>query len=488
LFKIKENKGLRGDVLEYVAQARPPFDTEIGQKDHFRMETRQGVMENIDGYVARFVTGTRWENLPEPVRGRAVMCAIDVLGALLAGTMTPVAEIGRRIAARYFPGTSASILGVGAGASLPGAALANGLAANALDIDDGHVLVKGHPGAVVFPALLAVAEFREAHLKDFLSAFVAAYEVAVRAGLVMQEHYNYYHSSGAWGAVGAAAGAARLFGLEDPQVAEAVAVADFHAPLVPVMRSVRHPAMSKDGVGWGAMTGVVAAMMAGEGFTGGGSLFTWPEGRSKAMDLGSTFEIMNVYFKPYACCRWAHPAIEAVIDLRLAHALDPLQVEKIRVKTFEAAAELYREKPGNTEQAQYNAVYPIAAAMVAGEVSPRQVLMDSSVGRDVFPLMDRVEICIDEGFEREFPARRLCEVEILLKDGRTFASGIYESGQSRQAPVTLGWIVEKFLRLTERILPGGRAENLVGFLTDPEKNPPMKDIIRLTMTGDAPAL
>jgi 2-methylcitrate dehydratase PrpD len=436
-------------------------------------------MENIDRYVARFVTETRWEDLPEDVQLRAAMCAIDVLGALLAGTVTPVAEIGRRAASRFFPGTSASILPGGASASLPGAALANGLAANALDIDDGYALIKGHPGAVVFPALMAVAEFRKAHLKDFLAALVTAYEVAVRAGLVMQEHYGYYHSSGAWGAVGAAAGAARLLGFDDFRVAQAVAVADFHAPLVPVMRSVRQPAMSKDGVGWGAMTGVIAAMMAGEGFTGGGSLFTWPEGRSRVMDLGVTYEIMNVYFKPYACCRWAHPAIEAVIELKFTHQLDPAQVEKIRVKTFEAAAELYREKPGNTEEAQYNAVYPIAAAMAAGDVAPRQVLVNSGINSEIFSLMDRVEICIDERFEKEFPARRLCEVEIVLKGGKTFASGVYESGRSRRAPVTQDWVIAKFHRLTEGILPQGRAGGLSDLLMDPERNSSMEDIIEL---------
>lgn len=439
-------------------------------------------MENIDQYVARFVVETRWDDLPEEVQLRAVMCVIDVLGALLAGTVTPVAGIGRRIATRYFPGTSASIFPDGVKVSLQGAALANGLAANALDIDDGHALVKGHPGAVVFPALTAVSELCKVHLKDFLSALVTAYEVAVRAGLVMQEHYDYYHSSGAWGSVGAAAGAARLLGFDDSRVAQAVAVADFHAPLVPVMRSVRQPAMSKDGVGWGSMTGVIAAIMAGEGFTGGGSLFTWPEGESRVMDLGSTYEIMNVYFKPYACCRWAHPAIEAVIDLRLTHQIDPVQVEKIRIKTFEAATELYREKPGDTEQAQYNAVYPIAAAMAAGEVAPRQVLMDSDVDLEILPLMDRVEISIDERFEKEFPARRLCEVEIILKNGKIFASGIYESGRSRQAPLTLEWVIEKFYQLTEGILSRDRAVELIDLLTGPEKNPLVEDVIELSMT------
>ena len=436
-------------------------------------------MTHADRHVARFVLETRWETLPSEVRLRAVMCAVDLLGALLAGTVTPVAAVGRKTAARYFPGTSASIFPGGATASIPGVALANGLAANALDIDDGHPIVKGHPGAVVFPALMAAAESRNARLQDFLATLVAAYEVALRAGFVMQEHYAYYHSSGAWGAVGAAAGVARLMGLDQAGVVEAMATADFHAPFVPVMRSVRRPVMSKDGVGWGSMAGALAALMAADGFTGGESSFGYPEAHRRVMDLGGTYEIMNVYFKPHACCRWAHPAIDAVIDLRRTYDLKPANVESIRIKTFQAAAELYHEKPLNTEEAQYNAAYPVAVAMAAGEVGPRQIIGDRFPDREALLLMDSVEICTDDRFEREFPARRLCEVEIVLKGGKTLPSGVYSLDPDRNPPVSIKWIAKKFHSLTEGLLSGDRADDLIAFLSSPENNPPVRKLVAL---------
>jgi len=436
-------------------------------------------MDDAGRYAARYVVATEWCDLPEPVRLRAVMCSIDMFGALVAGSAAPVVQIGRRIAVRCFSGSEASILMSSDQVSLPGAALANGLAANALDIDDGHRMVKGHPGAVVFPALLAVAEYRKVRLQDFLAALVAAYEIALRAGLTLQAHYAYYHSSGAWGAVGAAAGAAKLMGFEAQQVLQAMAIADFHAPMVPVMRSVRCPSMSKDGVGWGAMTGMLAVLMAADGFVGGHSLFSCPEGHARVMDLGSVHEIMNIYFKSHACCRWAHPAIDAVVDLQRAHGLSPAEVAAIRIRTFAAAAALYRQKPDSTEQAQYNMVYPVAAAMVAGRVGPGQILGEGFHDPAVVAMMDRVAICVDDRFEREFPARRLCEVEIVLKNGGVRRSGIYSSDGDRDKPVSLGWIIDKFHRLVGGLLSAARARELVALLTAPEANPSVDRLIRL---------
>lgn len=436
-------------------------------------------MEDGERHLVRFVLETAWENLPGEVRLQTVMCAVDLFGVLVAGSRTPVAEVGRRMAMQFFPGSAASIFMTGAKASVPGAALANGFAANALDLDDGHRLVKGHPGAVVFPALTAAAEFRNVRLQDFLAALVTAYEVALRAGFVMQEHYDYYHSSGAWGAVGGAAGVAKLLGFDDDRIVQAVATADFHAPMVPVMRSVRSPAMSKDGVGWGSMAGTLAALMAGEGFAGGPSLFACREGGARMMNLGRVYEIMNIYFKPHACCRWAHPAIDAVIDLRRAHGLRPRDVKTIRIATFNAAAELYREKPCNTEQAQYNIVYPTAAAMAEGRVGPREVMGQALRDPEILSLMDRVEIYAEARFEREFPARRLCEVEIVLTSGKTLESGIYDPDRVRDCPVSLPWIIDKFHIITENLLPRDRANELISLITVPEANPAFAELIEL---------
>ena len=434
-------------------------------------------MFTSDKKVAGFLRDIDWKTLPPEVQDRVVSCAIDLFGAVIAGTAAPVAGIGRNIAKKHFPGEAASILMTPERASLPGAALANGLAANALDIDDGHRLIKGHPGAVIFPAVLAAAERQEVGLQAFLAALVAAYETAIRAGLAMQRHYDYYHSTGAWGAVGAAAGAAKLLGLTEEETVCALAAADFHAPMVPVMRSVVFPSHCKDGVGWGAMTGVLAALLAQEGFTGGPSIFDCPAGEALTADLGSRYEIMNLYFKPYTCCRWAHPAVRAVLDLRRKHGFSPRDIRRVRILTFQASASLFRGKPRDTEEAQYNGVYPVAAALVAGEVGPRQVLGPFLSDPDVLALMDRIEVLADERCEREFPARRLCEVEVTTTDGGVLRSGIVQAEGEPEEPVTLPWIVDKFLRLTRDVLPRERADKLIGLLTSPADDPPIRRIL-----------
>ena len=436
-------------------------------------------MFKSDERVAMFICDIHWKTIPSEVQDHVVRCAIDLFGAVIAGTVTPMAGIGRNIAKRHFPGGDASILMTPERASLPGAVLANGLAANALDIDDGHRLIKGHPGAVIFPAVLAAAEQQEVGLQAFLTALVTAYEVAIRAGLAMQRHYDYYHSSGAWGAVGAAAGAAKIFGLTEEETVCALATADFHAPMVPVMRSVAFPSHCKDGAGWGAMTGILSALLAKEGFTGGPSIFACPAGEDLTADLGNRYEIMNLYFKPHTCCRWAHAAIRAVLDLRRTHGFSPRDIRRVCILTFQASASLFRGKPRDTEEAQYNGVYPVAAALVAGEVGPRQVLGPFLSDPDGLALMDRIEVRADERFERAFPARRLCEVEVITADGGVLRSGVYQAEGEPEEPVTLPWIVDKFLRLTRDVLPRERADALIGLLTAPADDPPISRILAL---------
>ena len=436
-------------------------------------------MSQSDKRMAVFLRNIHWKTLPSEVQDHVVRCAIDLFGAVIAGTAAPAAAIGRNIAKKHFPGEAASILMTPERASLPGAALANGLAANALDIDDGHRLIKGHPGAVIFPAVLAAAERQDTGLQAFLTALVAAYETAIRAGLAMQRHYDYFHSTGAWGAVGAAAGAAKLLGLTEEEMVCALAAADFHAPMVPVMRSVAFPSHCKDGAGWGAMTGVLAALLAQEGFTGGPSIFDCPSGEALTADLGSHYEIINLYFKPYTCCRWAHPAVRAVLDLRRKHGFSPRDIRRVRILTFQASASLFRGKPRDTEEAQYNGVYPVAAALVAGEVGPRQVLGAFLADPDVLALMDRIEVLTDERYERAFPAQRLCEVEVTTTDGGVLRSGVYHATGEPEEPVTLPWIVDKFLWLTRDVLPRERADALIGLLTSPADDPPIRRILAL---------
>src|SRR5919202_5333890 len=217
--------------------------------------------------VAEFAHSVRWEDLPPDVRSQAIRCVLDLCGAAVAGSRTKAAQSAAKYALYAHGNGPSTIIGTDTSSTAVGAALANGFAASALDVDDGYRPVKGHPGAVVFPAVLAAAEEAGSSGVEFLTSLVVGYEVAMRAGRILHSLYNFYHGSGAWAPIGAAAGVARLLGCGVEQTWHALGIAEFHAAMTPEMRSVEHPSMLKDGIGWGAMVGMGSALLAVHGFT-----------------------------------------------------------------------------------------------------------------------------------------------------------------------------------------------------------------------------
>ena len=409
--------------------------------------------------VIQFIRHIRWQDLPDTVQHQSKRCLLDGLGALLAGTRTPVAEIMAAVARSQFPGDQATVLGSDARASLVGAALANGFAANALDIDDGYRRIKGHPGACVLPVTLAAAEAVGCSGHTFLTALVIGYEVGIRAGLIRHATYETYHSSGSWGAIAGAAAAGRLLGLDEGGLWHALGTAEYHAPIAPMMKGIETTTMGKDSTGWGCMVAMSSTLMAYRGFTGVHPLFDDTPEPAWIEWLGREYEILNLYFKPYAACRWAQPAVDGALTICHRESLSPEQIEAIRVSTFAEAAALTREVPKNTEDAQYNLAFPIAAALLDGEVGPLQVLPPRLFDADLRRMMDRVEVAVEDRFQVEFPAKALAEVTIETCDGRSFRSGVMSATWDPASTLpTDDELREKFHWLVEPVVGAERAE------------------------------
>ncbi|MBA3415520.1 MAG: MmgE/PrpD family protein, partial [Chloroflexia bacterium] len=280
-----------------------------------------------------FVHETRWRDIPGSVRNQARRCLLDTLGAALGGRRTELSGIVHDFAATTYGGQGASLWLDGRSVSSPGAALANGMTIDALDIHDGYLPVKGHAGAAVVPAALAVVPddgSRVVSGQDLLTTLAVGYEVALRAGVALHATACDYHTSGAWNALGCAAMTARTLGLDADQTRHALGIAEYHGPRSQMMRCIDHPTMLKDGSGWGAMTGVGAAMLARAGFTGAPAV-TVEAAEAAAIwaDLGTRWRITEQFFKPYAVCRWAQPAIAGALALQRDHDLPPGAIERI---------------------------------------------------------------------------------------------------------------------------------------------------------------
>jgi 2-methylcitrate dehydratase PrpD len=412
------------------------------------------------------VTDLEWRNLPPEVRHQAKRCLLDASGALIAGMETPVGALMTAFAERHFRGDEATIVVSGKRISSVGATLANGFAGNALDIDDGFRLVKGHPGACILPVLLAASEIAEGCSGEaFLAALVAGYEVAIRAGLIRHATYQTYHASGSWGAVGGAAAAGKLLGLTQEIIRHAMGIAEYHAPIAPMMKGIASPSMVKDGIGWGAMVAMSSTLLAREGFTGIEPLLSDTPRSEWISDLGSRYEILNLYFKPYAACRWAQAPIEGALKLLRTHRLSIEKIHSIHVRSFVAAVALSRAHPRDTEEAQYNLAYPVAAALIDGEVGPGQVLPPRIHDRSILDLADRVTVEVDDDHQRVFPTKARAEVIIQTTDGRTLRSGTVEANwEPPDSLPTDNELHEKFRWLVEPVLGVQKARDLANLI------------------------
>ena len=382
-------------------------------------------MEFKTNYVLEdYILNTKWDDFPGQVKERAVVCAIDLMMALIIGSKGNQYKSGIALAKSLYKDGQVPVIGSRDTFSFMGAAVAMSHAANSFDIDDGHNMIKGHPGSAIIAGILAAALDKDISYKDFLTTLIVSYEVAVRSGLAIQKYYNYMHSTGAYGAVGTSAGVGRIFKLDKVQLNNALSIADFHAPLTPVIRSVEYPSMNKDGVPFGTLIGVMAVLETIQGVTGKTHLLELDEYEYLLNTLGREYEVMNLYFKPYTCCRWAHPPIRASLALKEKHSIDTNRIKEVNVYTFKLATMLSKMKPKLTDEAQYNISYPIAAAIVDGDLGFEQVIESKLDRKEVTDLMDRINYVIDDELEARFPAERLCRVEFVLDDGTSYTSEV----------------------------------------------------------------
>jgi len=402
------------------------------------------------------IRGLHWSDLPATVRKRAEMCLLDLIGIAAGGHGTRLSAIIRDHAVEAFGG-DAPMLFDQRSASLPGVALAGGMMIDSLDGHDGYNPAKGHIGCPLFPAALACAHRRGASGTALLETIVMGYEFGGRAAEAQHGTAPDYHTSGSWGAVTAAAAAARLLGLDHDQTRHALGIAEYHGPRSQMMRCIDHPTMVKDGSGWGSMAGVSAALLAQKGFTGAPAI-TVEDAPEYWADLGDRWVILQQYFKPYPVCRWAHAPVEGVLALRRAHDLRPEQVARIEIETFHESVRLAMNAPKLSDEAQYSTSYPAALAMVHGDIRPEHLADDALCNAQVMRLSRAMVLRESEFANAEFPLRRFARVTLVLRDGRELRGEWMTPRWDHTEPPTEADLRAKYHDLADPVLGRPRAD------------------------------
>ncbi|MEA5409470.1 MmgE/PrpD family protein [Haloarculaceae archaeon H-GB2-1] len=403
------------------------------------MATSSFGREHMDRAV-EYVHSESLDEIPDEVDEALRRRVLDQLAAVVAGHRVERMDVSTDYAAEtYTAGESTILDGSGRERCLEGATLANGLAGNALDIDDGNRIAEGHPAACVVPAALAAAEEQDATIRELLDAVLAGYEVACRTALVLKEWTGMYNGSGSWGAVGAAAAIARLRGYDHETTADALGIAEWNAPINPVMRSVARPgsAMTKDGIGWGGFVGATAANVARRGLNGSGMVFDDEEADPSPLDsLGEEYFLTESYYKPYPGCRWVHSGVDAAFELLDEHGIDAEDIEAVRAYTHWKAMELGTKRPANPDEAEYSYPYMLAVAIVKNDwLTPADFDEAMRTDEGVLDLVDKISLHQDEEAQELYSEKSTSRIEIDA-DGETYTSELTSPRGSRERPLT----------------------------------------------------
>jgi 2-methylcitrate dehydratase PrpD len=329
--------------------------------------------------LTRFIAECRYDDLPTEVAGLAGLCALDTFAAMACGAISPVARMAAAHAAGSWRNGEATVLSTGARQTSAAAAFANATAANGTDLDDVGRYTWGHPGAMVVPTALAVAEETGASGKEFLVAVALGYEVAFRSGRCLNfgtagplvNAAREFRACGAWGAAACAAITAHLMRLPPAKIVHALGIGEYHAPEAPMMRDLETPAMVKHANGVGAMIGVNAAQLASHGFTGTISRLYAADYQAWTTDIGRHWILpYGIHWKRHSCCSFAHATLDAIEVLRRQGATGS-RVRQIRVQAYSDAVRLGARVPETSEEAQFSISWPVAVMLEDGEVHPR---------------------------------------------------------------------------------------------------------------------
>jgi len=413
--------------------------------------------------AAEFVRNLKFDDLDQDAIERAKDCLLDFMGAVLGGANTRAAQISLKFADNFGGRGASTVWCTGDKTSAQGATFVHGTVGSALDIDDGHRMAVGHPGGVVIPAAVSVAEENQCSGQALIEAVVCGYEVGIRSGNIS---ISTNAGSGRWGSLGAAAAVAKILGLNPEEIERALAISATFTPValcVEDLINMGFMPMSKFSSGWGGVVGLCSALLGRDGFTGISSTVDFS--KSSLPAFGEFFETKNVYFKPYTCCRWTHPAVEGTLSLLREYGdLNKDTIRGIRIKIFSKGSHLRERRPQTMESAQYSIPFLLGAAIIDGELGPDQVAEGRLSDQEILRIADKVEVVHSQELDPYFPKQLPTEIEIETTSGSCYRTRVTTPKGDPKNPMSDAEFAEKFHRLARMSVDVRTSEALYGKL------------------------
>jgi 2-methylcitrate dehydratase PrpD len=382
--------------------------------------------------LAEFAANLRFADIPESVSRRTEDLFLDWFGSTLAGKgARPVKAI--ECFAKQMAGgaTGRSEVLIKRRFTTPlFAAMVNAAASHFVEQDDVHCGAVFHPGTVVFPPALAVAQEIGASGSSLLTASVAGYEVGIRVGEFLgRSHYETFHTTGTAGALAAAAAVGNLLCIPPAQMLDAFGSAGTQA--AGLWEFLRDGADSKQlHAAKAAVNGLIAAYLAKEGFTGASQILEGPKGMASGMSrdanpqklterLGERWATAETSFKYHASCRHTHPSADALLNVIGTHRLGWNQIAEVTAHVHQAAIDVLGgvTHPKTVHQAKFSMGTVLALLAVFGRAGVQEFENHWNEPR-VVAFRQRVRMLLDDEVNRAYPVRWIGKITVTTADGR----------------------------------------------------------------------
>jgi len=428
--------------------------------------------------LAEFACALRYEQIPDAVRARLKLLILDALGCALYGVDLEWCRILRRTLQAVDRAGDCTVWGTRERLSAPHAALANGTQVQSFELDDVHRAGVLHVGAVVLPAIMAIAEQRKLSGREFLAATAAGYEVGPRVGLCMgPEHIGQgWHSGATVGVFAAGAAAARALHLDAGKTVHALGMAGTQSS---GLMAAQYGAMVKRmHAGRASQSGLYAALLAEQSFTGienvfeaeyGGFCTTFSRSQERfrlpelTAGLGTSWQTMGVALKFYACVASNHTTLDALRALKAEHRFSAADVERVTVHGSQVTADHvgWKYEPAGMTAAQLNLSFCAATLLIEGECFVEQFKAGAERDARRMALAERVTVLADPAITAKGANHRHeVRVHVELRGGRRLERTQATARGGEPNFAADADVIAKFERLAAHALPAKRVDDL----------------------------
>ncbi len=445
-------------------------------------------MEPYAKKIGQFVRGLRLADVPPAVVAKAKLVFLDTLGIALASSTMDFGRMAARVAQKLGGAADSRVIGSGLKVAAANAVLANGTLAHGLDYDDTLEEAIVHTGCCAGMTALAVAEEIGAGGVALLEAAIAGTEVMCKVGLVApgKFHARGFHPTALCSTFGAAAAAGRLFGLELDQWGDAFGLCGSQSSGIieyladGTWTKRLHP-------GWSAHGGIIAVLLAREGFRGPATVF---EGRhgfyrsfggpseyefAKILQLGREWEIPRLTFKSYPCGSISHPYMDCALRLKEKHAVKPERVVEVVCRTAEGPVHRLweplenKQRPTSSYGAKFSLPYSIAVMLVHGKAGLQEFSDETIRDPRVLDLAQKVRYEVDPTID--YPRHFSGHVKMFLDDGSVLEENQTHPRGGFEEPLPPEEIKAKFRANAGLALSQGKVDAIIDVIENLEKLP-----------------